>query len=179
MICCGWEKKCNFIAGRKITSKFDLIMNYFKDFLEKEKHSLLQLFFGVIFIILSILMIISKQRGLAELSVWEWLFAVVFFLNGIVNLLEGRGVRVEKYFGKAYLAINQESFQMKRTVFHPVQDIRWQQVQKLEVRLMRFYFYLPERTQKISLYKLPLKEREKVFNVVRDLAEFYNIPFNK
>ena len=110
-------------------------MELYKDLIEKPEQRKFQFWLGIVFSgfaiggIFIILMLREKVR------LFEGLYAVILLLNGVFNILEGRGKSLTRLFGKAYVAINEESIQIKPSILKKEQRFFWKDIKGMKIRL--------------------------------------------
>lgn len=93
-------------------------------------------------------------------------------LNGLNGIVGGLGYSVEKFFGSAYVHIDDEHIAVKTGVWKKVQASQWSQVQSLEYKTNWFKInYLDGSTSKLLLSDLEFKVLIETKNTINAIAE--------
>lgn len=90
-----------------------------------------------------------------SLRVFDGLFALVFFFNGMALIMAGKGKSPERLLGKAYLKINDQEIILKPGIFDKERHIPWEELSKLDYKPNHYKFGLKNgESIKLSLVKL-------------------------
>jgi len=154
-------------------------MNYYKDPLAKKGKSKLSLIVGFLFILIAIGIIFSKTKETTNLDVFDWLYLVVFSLNGITYIIIGLGYPVEKIFGSAFVLIDNEKIQIKPGVIEKKKSIEWEDIDYIEYRLNKYIIRKNDHsTVKIPLSKFDYDTLTEIKKVINELTNEKNIKSN-
>jgi hypothetical protein len=142
------------------------------DLIPKPKKSIFTLAMGVIGIILAILylvLIIHKKQD-------DWIFGGLMMLYmlvlGIRAIVTGLGYSFEKYFGSAYIHIDDQHIAIKPGVQTKEQSISWNRIKFMEYKTNWFQIIQTDgSTAKFSLSDLEFKVLIEVRDVIRMMAE--------
>jgi len=110
-------------------------MEFYKNLYPYRESKKIQLVFGFIFIILSILWILQKKHFNSQIFVFDWLYSIIFLLNGIVVILQYYGIHIEEIFGKRYIKITPEEIDYKPKTFNPAKKIKWVDVKVINFKV--------------------------------------------
>lgn len=151
-------------------------MIYSKDLLQiRKKTSLVVL--GYIMIIFSIWYLPVKWLEKEPVSIIDWCFAAIFLLNGIVHLLHGLGINEERFYGKAYLTINDVGVRIKPRVFAKEQGVDWNEVSSIHIWERDLNFILDNMDVKqMNLSMLDADTWQEVKAVVKAISDNKGIP---
>jgi hypothetical protein len=123
-------------------------MEFKKNLLENdEKKSIYRILVGFIFIALSIAWIYTRYTDNQPIRVFDWLYFGFFALNGTIHLIEGFGIPITLFFGKAYISINKENIIVKSRIFEKEQRIAWNEIVSIEFKPTRILFIIINNTQ--------------------------------
>ena len=109
-------------------------MEYYKNLLTKRKTSKVQIIFGVLFIILSCLWIFVKKYEGKPIVGFDWFYSIIFFLNGIVNILEGKGIQINKIFGDAFIRITEKEIIYKPKTISKAIRLSWEEISEIMLK---------------------------------------------
>ena len=149
------------------------------DLLPKAKKSRFALGMGVTGIILSILYLViiyHKKQG-------DWIFEgimVLYMLTlGIRGIVTGLGYSFEKFFGSAYVHIDDQHIAIKPGIRTKEQSIPWSRIKSMEYKTN--WFHITETdgsTSKFSLSDLEFKVLIEARDAIRQMAAEKGITVN-
>lgn len=97
---------------------------------------------GIISIILALVWFAAIIIIEASPSVLHIIFCIWFILYGTFYFLDGLGINILKWFGRAYLRIDEECLNIKKSVFLKEWCLYWEEVRQVEYFLLRIEFTL-------------------------------------
>lgn len=149
------------------------------DLIPKAKKSKFTFLMGVIGIILAILylvFIIHKKQDEWILYLPMMLYMLVLGASGI---LSGLGYSVEKFFGSAYVNIDDEHIAIKPGIRTKEQSILWSQIKSMEYKTNWFQITQTDgSTSKFSLSDLEFKVLIEARDAIRMMAAEKGITIN-
>lgn len=141
-----------------------------KDLLKKGKKSLYRIIIGFLFIAFSIAWVYTRYPENKPIRVFDWSYFGVFALNGVIHLIEGFGISISKFFGKAYISIDKENIIVKSSIFEKEQRIVWNEIESIEFKPTRILFIKINNTQmNIDYSKL---EYEIILKIKESINQF-------
>lgn len=151
-------------------------MVYFKDLLTKRK-SKFALVLGIIFLVVSVSSIPIKLAEKNTLSTFDWIYFIVFFLNGIYWIIAlGLGLQVERIFGKAYIRIDNEKIVFKTGVIEKLHEISWNEINSIEYNSSCFIIKRKNRSDyKIRVSNLEYSTIQEIKALVDEISQSKNI----
>jgi hypothetical protein len=153
-------------------------MEYYKDLLRKNKNSKAQIILGTVLIILSIFWIIINYKD-NSIRLFDWLYSIIFLLNGAINILEGSGISSNKIFGKAYIKINSVFIDFKPTIFEKSQKIDWDDMVKISLKPTKIAMKATTGKHLVISYSiLDYNTVSEIKEKIRFIAENKNIKIN-
>lgn len=154
-------------------------MEYKKDLLKKSDKSIYRLILGIIFCVSSILWIIARLADNELIGLFDWFYVGFFTLMGLTYILAGLGISIERYFGKAFVHIDNEMIYIKLGVFEKECKIDWQDVKSIEYKLGDFTVQqLDNSSVFFPISKLNYSNVIGIRNTMSKLAESKDIRFN-
>jgi len=142
-----------------------------KDLMRNEKKSYLRLVIGIIFIIIPFFWIIVKIRHGQEISLFYWLYFVLFILNGITHSIAGFGYRIEVLFGKAFILINKEKISMKAKALEKEQTVFWSEIQKINYNLNKLQIHKTDNTTlTFNLSEIDYAFKNEIKELIKSIA---------
>jgi len=108
------------------------------DLLRTEKKSALRVAGGVLFILLSVAWVISRQMKNQYIDVLDWIYCGILSLNGVVHIMGGFGLPLIRLFGESYLWIDDTKIAIKKSVLGKEQSISWADIKLINYKLNRF-----------------------------------------
>ena len=109
-------------------------MEYYKNFLRKNTNSKVRIVFGAIFIFIAIAWIFIRIYENESIRIFDWIYSIIFLLNGLVHILEGKGFIIASLFGKAFILINRKSIQYKPLITSKLQSVCWEEIDTINYR---------------------------------------------
>lgn len=151
-------------------------MEYYKNLLTKKKTSKAQIIFGVLFIILSFLWIFVKKYEGKSIVGFDWFYSIIFFLNGIVNIIESFGISIYTLFGKAFLKINENSIRYKSKVFSKELILNWHEVKEINFNKSKISIISTNKSHFDILFsKFDYISIQEIKNIITEIAEKNNL----
>ena len=149
------------------------------DLIPKRKRSNFTLAMGVIAIILTITYFIIRMQGDKEKSISQMPMMLYLFVYGILGILNGLGYSVEKFFGSAYVQIDEERIAVKTGVWSKEQSILWNQIKSMEYKTNWFKIInLDDSSFKLALSDLEFKVLIETKNTINLIAAEKGITIN-
>jgi hypothetical protein len=154
-------------------------MSYYKDLLAKKGKSTLSLLGGVLFILIAIAVLLSEKSETGKPDALDWIYLFVFSLNGIIYITRGFGYPAERYFGKAFVLIDNEKIQIKPGVIEKKKSIEWEDIDYIEYRLNKYIIRKNDHsTVKIPLSRFDYATLNEIKEVINKLASQKNVKSN-
>ena len=140
--------------------------DYFVD-LDKKKRSVPRMIFGVISVVFAVVWLVVNKN---DLTFFNIIYSVFFFLSGIGHYYEGAGNYFSiKFFGKSFIELNDEVFKIKLPGRNPLLDFAWGNVKSLKVGLVNIE--LIDKDDKLHQVDLSKLDYEIVVELKKYLSE--------
>ena len=110
-------------------------MVFYKNLYPYRESKKIQLVFGFIFIILSILWILQKKHFNSQIFAFDWLYSGVFLMNGVIITLQYYGIHIEEIFGKRYIKITPEEIDYKPKTFKRATKTKWVELKTINFKV--------------------------------------------
>lgn len=107
-------------------------MEFYKNLLKKNEKNPLRLFIGLLFLIVAILWVVSKRWDNEPITLFDWIYSLIFALNALVHIMGGLGVPIEGFMGKAFIKVDSNQIQVKPGIFKKEQTADWNTVQSID-----------------------------------------------
>lgn len=149
-----------------------------EDLLKIEK-SKFKIILGILSLFIAILWILIQIVDNGTIGIFDSIYSIVFFLNGIVNIIEGRGNSSSMLFGKAYILINDENILLKKTIFDKEKKVCWKEIVSIKWMSNNFVFDTAnEKSLTINMSKFHYSLVRKINETVENIAKEKNIKIN-
>jgi hypothetical protein len=149
------------------------------DLIPKRKRSNFTILLGSIGVALSIIYFIIIMHGNNEKLTSQWPIMLYMFVYGINGIIVGLGYSVEKFFGSAYVHIDDEHIAIKPGVRTKEQSIFWSQIKSLEYKANWFkIIHSDGSSSKFSLSDLEFKVLIEARDAIRMMAAEKGITIN-
>ena len=146
------------------------------DLLPKRKRSNFTLLMGLISIAFPIIYYISSKLEDKEMSGSFLPMMVYLGLNGINGIVSGLGYSVERFFGSAYVQVDDEHIAVKTGVWQKAQSSKWIEIQSMEYKTNWFKInYLDGSFSKLLLSELEFKVLIETKNMISAIASIKSI----
>jgi len=136
-------------------------MEYKKDLLKNNGKSIFRLILGIFFCAISILWIIARLADNELVRLFDWFYSGIFTLIGLTHIFGGLGISIERFFGKAYVHIDNEMIAIKLGVFEKEYKIEWEEIKSIECKSVDFTI---QKLDKSSIF-FPISKLD-YFNVI-------------
>lgn len=147
-------------------------MVYTKDLLAERKKSKFAVILGVTSIVIAIVWVLLRIFDNKPITAFDWLFAVVFFMNGVSNTMTGLGYSIERFLGRAYIHIDNDVIILKTGVFEKQQRINWSDIRSIHYKPKQFTFTKPDNSvYKLKITNLDYVVIQEVKDAIRGIAD--------
>jgi hypothetical protein len=109
-------------------------MEYKKDLLQNNAKSTFRLILGILFCVVSFARVLDNE----SISLFDWFCSLVFLTIGVIHIFSGLGISVERFFGKAFVHIDQQMIDIKLGVFEKEFKIDWREILSIECKTCGF-----------------------------------------
>jgi hypothetical protein len=140
-------------------------------------------FLGIIYTVLGILWlairIMSKEPESERFPIHllDIIYMIVFLITGVIFILEGSGISISSWFGVAYIRINGKHIAVKKGVFSKEWLIIWDEVEKIEVSLLKITFSLKGNIKsELNYDNLEYEHIQIIKTSIKELGNEKNIP---
>ncbi len=149
------------------------------DLIPKRKRSNFALAMGVIAILLAITYFIIRMQGDKEKSFFQMPMMIYLLVYGIFGIFNGLGYSVEKFFGRAYVQIDEERIAIKTGVWTKELSIPWNHIKSMEYKTNWFKITdLNGISSKLILSDLEFKVLIETRNTINCIAAEKGISIN-
>jgi hypothetical protein len=153
-------------------------MRYKRDLLKNNDKSIFSVVLGFIFILLSVVWIITRLAENELIRPFDWLFFVIFTLNGLTHIFAGFGISIERFFGKAFVQIDSNSIDIKLSIFKKEQNLYWQDIQSIDYVPHKFTFQMTNGTKVFSFTNFGNSCISEIKNIISKNADSNKIKYN-
>jgi len=153
-------------------------MYYDKDLLKNKDKSIFRLILGVTFLVISVAWIIIKLTKNELIKPVDWFFSATFALNGLAYVFEGFGISIERFFGKAFVHIDNDSISIKLNVFKKEQKLYWQDIQSIYYKPYIFTFKMTNGTNVFPFTKFGNSCITEIKHMILKNADSKKIKYN-
>lgn len=152
-------------------------MEYYKNLYPHQVRMKIQLILGIVFIALSITWILIKINN--EIIVFDWIYSGVFFLNGIVSIMQYYGFIIEEFFGKRFIRITNKKIQYKPRTLKSEIVILWEDIHAIQFKVNHVKIeYNDGKTFKLQYNSMDYRSVQQLKETIREIAKSYNIRNN-
>lgn len=154
-------------------------MEYKRDLLTEVKKSKLRVIFGILFFVFSIAWIMIRFIENEPIRTFDWIYSIVFSLNGITHISSGLGYSPERLIGKAFIQIDGERIKIKLGVFDKEFYINWQDISAIAYKPNVFKIKKRDNTtQVISISKLDFIRTSEIKDVIANISNEKGIEYS-
>lgn len=107
-------------------------MEYYKNLYPQPEKKKFQLIMGIVAIVLALLWVLSKIYYGESIIFIDWLYSGMFFLNGVVLIMQYFGHPIEELFGKRFISVTTSEIQYKPKTLKPEIKILWKDVDSID-----------------------------------------------
>lgn len=142
-----------------------------RDLLVIQKKSVFRIIMGILFFIISITWIVDLVISGKNNRPFDWIFFLIFVLNGLVHSIEGFGFSFTRLFGKAFILIDNERIAIKTGVLTREQSISWMDIKSISYKPIRFKVTRQDDTLlAFNLSKLDYSLVKDIKNSINEIA---------
>jgi len=154
-------------------------MELYIDLIPKRKRSNFTLAMGMIAIVMATTYFILRTQGVKEKSD-AYLSMMIYMVGyGIYGIIIGLGYSVEKFFGSAYVHIDDEHIAIKTGVWTKVRSLSWCQIKSIEYKTNWYKIIdLNGIPSKLILSDLEYKVLVETRDAINLIASGKEIPIN-
>lgn len=147
-----------------------------RDLLKKEKKSIFRIVIGILFLLFSGIWIAGKIIDNETIRVFDWFYTGIFALNGIFHAIEGFGYSLLKFFGKAFIIINDELISIKREIMVKEQTIYWKDIKSIDYKLNKFLLKKNDDSiLTLDLTKIDYSLKNEIKEIIDHIANIKNL----
>ena len=151
-------------------------MDYTKDLLKDYKKSKFALIVSVILYSIAIGWIPLRMMDKGTVSGIDWIYASIFFVNGLSQTMAGLGYSVEKLIGKAYIIINEQKINIKTGIFEKEQKVQWNEISSIDYKANNFLITKKDKsTIKLTLTKIEYSVIQEIKDSISKISFDKNI----
>lgn len=153
-------------------------MEYKKDLLEHHAKSIFRLLLGIAFCLISILWMVARSAENEEIKLFDWFYSGIFTLIGLSHIFEGLGISIERFFGKAFVHIDNERIDIKLGVFEKEYNFGWNEIKSIECKSADFTIQkLDNSTVFFPISKLDYSSINGIKEILSKLADSKDIRY--
>jgi hypothetical protein len=151
-------------------------MEYYKDLHPQPESNKYHLILGILFFIISIALIITNLVEDGFLTIFDWFYSLILFLNGIVLLLQYRGINIDRIFGKKFIRVTPEKICYKPRHRSKEQIINWKEVEAIKFNNYSIDIIIHSHTLNISYQSQSYQDIRMLKKTIQQTAEQNSIP---
>lgn len=143
-------------------------MEYFIDLTQHNKKSKLQLYLGIVGVLLIIAYIILLATK-ETISIYDWINPVWISLFTVNALMQGTGRSIENLFGEAFVQINKDVIAIKPGIYESEAKVFWNDISEINYSTNKFNITLRNNSH-VPVY-LGMLEYEIVQQIKKSISE--------
>lgn len=152
-------------------------MDYYKNLLEHKRNNF-EIIIGIT--LLAVFWIIIKKNAFNSFQTFDWVFFSFYILFGIVSILHGFGVQVEKFFFKSFIRINDNIISIKISVCEKEKTILWDEINEIEYKAVKLIIKQKDESEiSFSLSKLDFMTIQEVKRTLKEIAISKEVMYNE
>jgi hypothetical protein len=147
--------------------------------------STLRKIFGILYLILSVLWLIMRVNlekpvfNKTNLTFLDIIYVILFGFAGFIYLIEGYGISIAKWFGEAYIKIDDALICIKKGVFSKEWALQWDDIELIDITIIGIRFSLKDkRLRELSYDDLDYEHIQQIKQTIRSIAGEKNIKFS-
>ena len=141
------------------------------DLIPKSKKSNFTLTMGIVGVVFAGIYLVIIFHESRQNWTFQWMMMIYMLVLGTKGIVTGLGYSVEKFFGSAYIHINDEHIAIKPGIRTKVQSIDWNQIKSMEYRSNWFMIKgIDGSSSKFSLSELEFKVLIEARDVIKLIA---------
>ncbi|MDY6800722.1 MAG: hypothetical protein SVU94_05805 [Bacteroidota bacterium] len=125
-------------------------MEYYKNLHPQLESNKFHLILGILFVIISIAWIIINLVEDGFLTIFDWFYSFILFLNGVVLLLQYQGINIDRIFGKKFIRVTPQQIGYKPTHRSKEQIVNWKEVEAIKFNIFSVDIISHSHTLNIS-----------------------------
>jgi len=151
-------------------------MEYYFDLYPRNERTKLQFILSILFLIISILWITNRIYHHQHISLFDWLYSIIFFLNGVVNLLEYFGKPIDRIFGTTFIKINNQEISYKPGLFKNEISLEWKGIETIIFKINYLEIIYKQVPIHLKYHGQQYVVIQDLKNIVRTIAQEKDIP---
>lgn len=149
------------------------------DLFIKEEKSAFRVVVGVLFILVSIAWIISRNLKNQYVDAFDWSYCGILFLNGIAHILGGLGLPIIRLFGESYIRIDEQKLSVKTSILSRDRSILWDDIKRIDYKLNRFkVIKTNDTTLTLDFSKIEYAILKDAKEIITTIAKTKKVPVN-
>lgn len=149
------------------------------DLFIKEEKSAFRVVVGVLFILVSIAWIISRNLKNQYVDAFDWFYCGILFLNGIAHILGGLGLPIIRLFGESYIRIDEQKLSVKTSILSRDRSILWDDIKRIDYKLNRFkVIKTNDTTLTLDFSKIEYAILKDAKEIITTIAKTKKVPVN-
>ncbi len=144
-------------------------MEYKRDLFKGNDKSVFRLILGFAFLVISILWIISKISENELIKPFDWLYSIVFALNGVAHIFAGLGTSIERFFGKSFVNIDNDSISFKFGAFEKEKVTNWQDI--LSIVYVPHHLTIQMRDNSTKMFSLTKLDSSCILDIKETISK--------
>ena len=137
---------------------------------------------GILYIVMSVLwlfMRILSDKPLINkplITFFDIMYIILFGLSGLIFLIDGNGISISKWFGEAYIKINDTQISIKKGVFSKEWRLAWSEIELINITVIGIKFNLKDKSLRVLDYDgIDYENIQLIKQVINSTAEGKNI----
>jgi hypothetical protein len=136
-----------------------------RDLFRNGKKSVFRIVLGILFLLISVAWFVIRIIDNQRVSFFDWFYASIMFVNGLVHATEGFGFSFLNLTGTTFIHITTDKIQLKKGVFLKEQIILWSDIKRIDYKLIQYLIVLKnEKTETLNISKLE-------YSLVKEIKE--------
>ncbi len=101
------------------------------ELLQETQKSKFKIVLGILTLLVAILWIPVRLYENISVTIFDWIYVIIFLLNGLNLTMLGLGIDFERLIGKSFIHIGEQVLKIKPGVFAKEQSIRWDNIDSI------------------------------------------------
>jgi hypothetical protein len=108
------------------------------------------------------------------------IYTIIFGLTGIIFLIDGSGLSISRWFGEAYIKINNTRICIRKNVFSREWILLWDEVELVEFSVIKIKFRLTDNSyRELNYDNLEYEHIQEIKKAINTIAGEKNIKIIK
>jgi len=139
---------------------------------------------GIAYILFSVLWVVMRiitgepASNNTTITFLDLIYIALFGASGFIFLFEGYGISISKWFGEAYIKINDALICIKKGVLSKEWSLSWDDIELIDIKVIGIRFNLKDNSlRELSYDNLDYEHIQQIKQTIKSIAGEKNIKF--